>query len=160
MHHSPAVTGPTVQWDMLEGTVPRGLLGLSDPNVHRVGDRWCMFVGGFSTSLRDRLYRATLSVGADVRLTGWRIGSSARGRPLALVPDAPRGSWDAGGDAYPLLRAAAPGRARTRLPRRAAHRPPPRTRQPLLGRRARTAARRLVAASPPCAARPCPLRTS
>jgi hypothetical protein len=97
MHHSPAVTGPTVQWDMLGGTVPRGLLGLSDPNVHRVGDRWCMFVGGFSTSFRNRLYRATLPVGADVRLTGWRIDSSARGRPLALVPDAPRGSWDAGG---------------------------------------------------------------
>ncbi|MFF8762884.1 hypothetical protein ACF07Q_00110 [Nocardiopsis dassonvillei] len=82
---------------MLEGTVPHGLLGLSDPNVHRVGDRWCMFVGGFSTSFRNRLYRAALPVGADVRLTGWRIDSSARGRPLALAPDAPRGARDAGG---------------------------------------------------------------
>ncbi|SHI43308.1 hypothetical protein SAMN05421803_101206 [Nocardiopsis flavescens] len=97
MHSSPKVTAPLPLWDMLEGTAPRGLLGLSDPNVHRVGDRWSLFVGGFSTSFRNRLYRADLPAGEDVRLTGWRLRTTAGGRPVPLVPDPPRGSWDAGG---------------------------------------------------------------
>ncbi|QUX27092.1 hypothetical protein KGD83_17275 [Nocardiopsis akebiae] len=116
MHHSPAVTGPAVQWDVPEATVPHGLLGLSEPNVHRFGDRWCTFVGGFSTSFRNRLYRAALPVGADVRPTGWRIDSSARGRPLVLAPDAPRGARDAGGAPPAARRRAAPRPRRTPTP--------------------------------------------
>lgn len=86
-----------VLWDMLDGPVPRGVLGLSDPDVHEVDGRWVMLVGGFSTSFRNRLYRATLPAGADVDLDGWRLDRDASGRLVALVPDGRRGTWDAAG---------------------------------------------------------------
>ncbi|MGJ0223732.1 hypothetical protein ACQUZK_10055, partial [Streptococcus pyogenes] len=55
-HHPPEVAmvqspvrAGRVLWDMLDGPMARGVLGLSDPNVHHVADRWVMFLGGFST---------------------------------------------------------------------------------------------------------------
>ncbi len=63
----PSVRGAQVLWDMLDGPMPRGVLGLSDPDVHHVDGRWVMFLGGFSTSFRNRLYRATLPAGDGLR---------------------------------------------------------------------------------------------
>lgn len=78
-------------WDMLGTRLPRGVLGLSDPDVHLIDGRWVMFIGGFSTGFRNRLYRATLPRGAEVGDAGWQLDR----RPL--VADPPAGAWDAGG---------------------------------------------------------------
>lgn len=86
-----------VLWDMVEGPMPRGLLGVGDPDVHRIHDQWTMFLGGFATQFRNRLYRATLPQGSDLTSRAWDFDTDRRGRVAALVPDPPRGSWDAGG---------------------------------------------------------------
>lgn len=86
-----------VLWDMVDGPMPRGLLGVGDPDVHLIGGRWTMFLGGFSTSFRNRLYRASLPEGADLGSGSWRFDLDRRGRAAALVPDPPNGAWDAAG---------------------------------------------------------------
>lgn len=88
---------PRVLWDMVEGPMPRGLLGVGDPDVHRIAGRWTMFLGGFSTRFRNRLYRATLAEGAELASGAWSFEASSRGRAVELTPDPPRGAWDAGG---------------------------------------------------------------
>ncbi len=85
-----------VLWDMVTGPMPRGLLGVGDPDVHCIDGRWTMFLGGFSTGFRNRLYRATAPPGGSPR-GPWRIDADPRGRAAALAPDPPRGSWDAAG---------------------------------------------------------------
>ncbi len=81
----------TTLWDMLGSRMPRRILGLSDPDVHYVDDRWVMFIGGFSTSFRNRLYRATAPRGADPADGKWQIS------PRPVVSDPGPGDWDAGG---------------------------------------------------------------
>jgi hypothetical protein len=49
-------------WDMIDGPMPRRVLGIGDPDIHQVEGRWTMFLGGFSTTFRNRLYRALLRV--------------------------------------------------------------------------------------------------
>lgn len=98
-----------VLWDMLDGPMPRGLLGLGDPDVHLIDDRWTMFLGGFSTSFRNRLYRARLAEGHSPSSTAWRIETDDRGRAAPLVADPPRGAWDAAGMHTPSFVAPAGG---------------------------------------------------
>lgn len=93
----PSVRSERVLWDMLDGPMPRGVLGLSDPDVHHVDGRWVMYLGGFSTSFRNRLYRAALAPGAEPALRGWRLDRDGHGRLRPLAPDGRRGAWDAGG---------------------------------------------------------------
>ncbi len=85
----PVSGSPT--WDMLGARMPRGILGLSDPDVHLIDGRWVMFVGGFSSSFHNRLYRATLPAGAEPGQASWMLDD----RPV--VTDPPKGAWDAGG---------------------------------------------------------------
>ncbi|WP_106847949.1 hypothetical protein [Blastococcus sp. Marseille-P5729] len=93
----PRLTTPVALWDMLGPALPRGVLGLSDPDVHLVNRQWTMFVGGFSTTFRNRLYRATLPNGAPLTLTGWRLDTGPQRRARPLVEDPHRAAWDAGG---------------------------------------------------------------
>lgn len=90
-------TGSTVMWDMLDGPMPRAVLGIGDPDVHFIDGRWTMFLGGFSTSFRNRLYQASLTGGSFAANGAWQVEVDVRGRALPLVPDPPRGNWDAGG---------------------------------------------------------------
>lgn len=78
-------------WDMLGGRMPRGVFGLSDPDVHNIDGRWVMFIGGFTSRFENRLYRATLDAGDDLHRGAWSVDA----RPLA--PQPPRRAWDAGG---------------------------------------------------------------
>ncbi|MGW2095892.1 hypothetical protein [Promicromonospora sukumoe] len=78
-------------WDMLGPRMPRGVLGLSDPDVHLIDGRWVMFIGGFSTTFRNRLYRACLPAGAEPGQAAWVLDSQP------IIADPPRGAWDAGG---------------------------------------------------------------
>ncbi|BBG03522.1 MULTISPECIES: hypothetical protein [Pseudonocardia] len=85
-----------VLWDMVDGPMPRGLLGVGDPDVHYIDGRWTMFLGGFSTGFRNRLYCATLAEGTDPG-GRWQIDVDDRGRAAALAADPPRGGWDGAG---------------------------------------------------------------
>lgn len=83
-------------FDMLEGIPARNLLGLGDPDVHRIGDRWVMFLGGFTNRLRNNLFSATLPPGAPLRSAQWsltRYGTDPR-VAVPLVRQPPRGNWD------------------------------------------------------------------
>lgn len=86
-----------VLWDMVDGPMPQGLLGVGDPDVHVIGGRWTMFLGGFTTHFRNRLYRAVLDEGASLSSGAWRIERDSKGRAAALAPDPPRRGWDAAG---------------------------------------------------------------
>lgn len=92
-----AARPPHVLWDMVAGPMPRGVLGIGDPDVHLVDDRLVMFLGGFSTSFRNRLYRATLADGGTPAGGPWRLDVDARGRAAALTADPPRSGWDEAG---------------------------------------------------------------
>ncbi|GAA1489513.1 hypothetical protein [Brachybacterium sacelli] len=97
MNTPPAVSRPVQLWDMVDGPMPRGVLGLGDPDVHVIDGVATMFLGGFSTSFRNRLYVATLEAGCDPAGPSWNLAADARGRALAITPDPPRGAWDAAG---------------------------------------------------------------
>jgi hypothetical protein len=84
-------------WDMVDGPMPRGLLGLGDPDVHVIDGTPTMFLGGFSTTFRNRLYVATLDESADPASSGWRIETDKRGRVRSLAADPSRGAWDRAG---------------------------------------------------------------
>lgn len=97
MTKSPSPLSSVPLWDMVDGPMPRGVLGLGDPDVHTIDGMPTMFLGGFSTSFRNRLYAATLEPGADPAQAAWRITLDDRGRARALAPDPPKGAWDAAG---------------------------------------------------------------
>ncbi len=93
----PTASRPVRLWDMVDGPVPRGVLGLGDPNVHVVDGRTTMFLGGFSTTFRNRLYTAVLDDGADPATGPWRVETDDRRRAQPLVADPPRHAWDGAG---------------------------------------------------------------
>ncbi|WP_460706853.1 glycoside hydrolase family protein [Myceligenerans halotolerans] len=82
---------------MADGPMPPGLLGVGDPDVHVIDGVPTMFLGGFSTTFRNRLYVATLDEADDPAGSAWRVETDARGRARALAADPPRGAWDASG---------------------------------------------------------------
>ena len=84
-------------WDMVDGPMPRGLLGLGDPDVHVIDGVPTMFLGGFSTNFKNRLYVARLDETGDPASSGWRIETDERGRARPLAADPPRGAWDGAG---------------------------------------------------------------
>ncbi|WP_193104445.1 hypothetical protein [Brachybacterium sp. FME24] len=88
---------PLSIWDMVDGPMPHGILGVGDPDVHLIDGTPTMFLGGFSTSFRNRLYVATLPSHADPAGDSWLVATDARGRALPLAADPPRGAWDGAG---------------------------------------------------------------
>ncbi|GAB7051440.1 hypothetical protein JCM9534A_65660 [Catenuloplanes indicus JCM 9534] len=78
-------------WDMLGARMPRGVLGLSDPDLHLIDGRWVMYIGGFSSGFRNRLYRARLPAGGVPERGRWLLDR----HPIVAGP--PAGAWDAGG---------------------------------------------------------------
>lgn len=84
-------------WDMVGGPMPRGVLGLGDPDVHVIDGMPTMFLGGFSSSFRNRLYVATLDHGADPAHPSWSVDLDGNDRARALALDPPRDAWDAEG---------------------------------------------------------------
>lgn len=87
----------TKLFDMHEG-IPdvRNVLGVGDPDVHLIGGRWCMFLGGFQTSFRNGLFLLRLPPGAHLGSDEWRFdtvaGKPRRARPLISQPH--RSAWD------------------------------------------------------------------
>lgn len=67
-------------WDMVGGPMPRGVLGLGDPDVHVIDGVPTMFLGGFSSSFRNRLYVAIIKTfPTSRRLRASRSGFAANG---------------------------------------------------------------------------------
>ena len=97
VHTPPQLSVLVVLWDMLGPALPRGVLGLSDPDVHHIDGQWTMVVGGFSATFRNRLYRATLPLGHPLSLEGWRLDTGRLAVARPLVEDPPPGRWDRGG---------------------------------------------------------------
>ncbi|PZG09942.1 hypothetical protein C1J01_36990, partial [Nonomuraea aridisoli] len=77
--------GEAVLFDMLDGLPVRNVFGVSDPDVHRIGDRWVMFLGGFTTRLRVSLFAAALPPGAPLSDDRWALLTDPR-RPRRAVP--------------------------------------------------------------------------
>lgn len=104
--------GAVVLFDMLHGLAPvRGVLGLSDPDVHWLDGRWTMFLGGFTTRFRVSVFTAVLPEGAPLASTAWTLVTRADRprRAVPLTPDPPRGAWDAYGMHTPSYVRAAHG---------------------------------------------------
>lgn len=108
----PLEPGPVKLFDMLDGFAPvRNLLGVGDPDVHRIDGRWWMFLGGFQTTFRNNIFRACLPAGAPLSSDAWTIVTEPDRphRAAPLVEQPPTGSWDAFGLHSPSY-AAGPGR--------------------------------------------------
>lgn len=88
---------PAKLFDMMDGFAPiTNLLGIGDPDVHRIGDRWWMFFGGFHTGMRNNLFCASLPPGAPLSSNRWVITTTEDNprRAAALVAQPPKDSWD------------------------------------------------------------------
>lgn len=84
-------------FSMTDGLHPvTNVLGVGDPNVHKIDGRWTMFLGGFTTGLRVRLFSATLPPGAPLSSNDWALTTQpgSPGRALPIVDDPPRSAWD------------------------------------------------------------------
>lgn len=84
-------------FSMIDGLRPvTNVIGVSDPDVHRIDGRWTMFLGGFTTGLRVGLFSAALPLGAPLSSVQWKLTTQpgAPGRALPIVDDPPRGAWD------------------------------------------------------------------
>ncbi len=92
-----ALLGARVLWDMVDGPMPRGLLGVGSGDLIQDGHRWVLLLGGYSTSFRNRLYVATAPPSADPATAAWTVATDASRRAAPLLPDPPRSAWDGGG---------------------------------------------------------------
>ncbi|WP_199433503.1 hypothetical protein [Qaidamihabitans albus] len=87
-------------WDMAEGFGPiKNLLGAGDPNVHKIGGQWWMFLGAFQDTFKTNLFSASLPHGAPLSSSEWSFTTeeSDPHRAASLVPQPGDGSWDAAG---------------------------------------------------------------
>ncbi len=103
------VAGTRKLWDMVDGPMPRGVLGLGSGDVHLAGDTWTLYLGGYSTSLRNRLYTATAPATGELADARWTVTLGPDGRARPLLADPPRRAWDGGGMHTPSYLPAADG---------------------------------------------------
>jgi hypothetical protein len=82
---------------MVDGPMPRGVLGVGSGDLVSEDGQLTLFLGGYSSSFRNRLYVATGDVGATVVDASWTVQTDRRGRARPLVADPPRTAWDGGG---------------------------------------------------------------
>lgn len=91
---------PRKLFDMRERFAPiTNLLGVGNPDVQKIGDRWWMFFGGFHTGCKNNLFSASLPAGAPLNSDPWTITAQMNKprRAASLVAQPRRGSWDATG---------------------------------------------------------------
>lgn len=84
-------------FDMYDGFAPiTNVLGMADPDVHKIGDRWWMFFGGLQDTMTNNLFYASLPPGAPLASTEWSIATDEsdphRAVPLVTQPDG--NGWD------------------------------------------------------------------
>lgn len=86
-----------VLWDMIDGPMPRGVLGIGSGDLASGSDRTVLCLGGYSTTFRNRLDAATADASEPLSGTMGTIQTGRSRRAHALVPDPPRSAWDRGG---------------------------------------------------------------
>lgn len=82
--------------DMAEGLEVANLVAPSDPDVHKFGDRWWMFLGCLQTTNEVNMFSASLPPGAPLSSTEWEITTESSDSQTAtpLVEQPEEGSWD------------------------------------------------------------------
>ena len=90
---------PVKLFGMLDGFSPvRNILGMGDPDVHKIGDRWWMFFGGFRRNFKNNLFSASLPPGAPLSSNEWSITTSTDPRrAMPLIEQPPLGGFDGWG---------------------------------------------------------------
>jgi len=88
---------PVQIFDTTAGFAPvRNLIAIGDPNVHKFGDQWWMFVGAAHTGGKVNIFSASLPPGAPLSSDAWTIttepGDPTRAAPLVEHPE--EGRWD------------------------------------------------------------------
>jgi hypothetical protein len=91
-------TQPKIIFDMLEGYAPvKNLLGMADPNVHKIDGQWWMFFGAMQRNFTNNLFWATLPKGeplnADMQ---WQITMDPTNpkKAQSLTRQPSKGEWD------------------------------------------------------------------
>lgn len=84
-------------FDSAEGYAPiTNLIAIGDPDVHKFGNQWWMFLGGAYTANAVNLYSASLPPGETLSSTRWEITTDPSDPhtavPLVEQPEA--GRWD------------------------------------------------------------------
>lgn len=84
-------------FDTAKGYAPvNNLIAAGDPDVHKFGDRWWMFLGGAHTANKVNLFSASLPPGAPLNSPQWTITTdpSDPHTALPLVEQPEVGRWD------------------------------------------------------------------
>ena len=91
-------TQPKVIFNMFDrSTLAKNLLGIGDPNVHKIDGQWWMYFGGMQRNFTNNLFSASLPKGEllspDMQ---WQItmdpNNPNKAQPLIQQPD--KGEWD------------------------------------------------------------------
>ncbi|WP_019395292.1 hypothetical protein [Priestia filamentosa] len=92
---------PKILFNMLEGYKPfTNLLGIGDPNVHKIDNQWWMFFSGFQKNFKNNVFSATLPIGEHLnREMKWTITSDPHHpkKALPLVQQPNKNEWDSCG---------------------------------------------------------------
>ena len=104
-------------FDMLGDPRPgHGLLGVSDPDLHREGDVTSMLIGAMTRRLTVRIVQARTPPGVGVAEDRWEFVTDARGRAVELGAPSSRRAWDGAGMHTPCyVRGEAGGREVERI---------------------------------------------
>ncbi len=84
-------------FDSAEGYAPiTNLIAVGDPDVHKFGNQWCMFLGGAYTANAVNLFSASLPPGEPLSSARWEITTdpSDPHTALPLVEQPEAGRWD------------------------------------------------------------------
>lgn len=84
-------------FDMAEGIgTVTNLIAVSDPDVHKFGDQWWMFLGCLQSSNKINLFSASLPPGAPLSSTEWEITTDPSDPHTAtpVVEQPEEGRWD------------------------------------------------------------------
>ena len=94
---------PVRLFSMLDGFEPsfgpvKNILGMGDPDVHKIGDQWWMFFGGFRRNFKNNLFSASLPPGAPLSSNEWSVTTGADPRRATpLIEQPPWGGFDGWG---------------------------------------------------------------
>jgi hypothetical protein len=90
---------PVKLFDQTEGFGKiTNVLGIADPDVHKIGDQWWMFFGGFQTTFKNNLFSASLPLGAPLKSQTWTITTSESDPKKAIsLIEQPKEGFDAHG---------------------------------------------------------------
>jgi len=85
-------------FDMLGDPRPgHGLLGVSDPDIHRDGETWWMLIGAVTRRFAVRIVEARTPPGAKLTDDRWEFVTNGRGHAIEIGAPSSRRAWDGAG---------------------------------------------------------------